>query len=278
MLPYADLVPRDPVPGALDRYALETQLARRLREASPAARQELYQSVYKEYFHHFPPDPQSRESREARARNTGMLLRQVAGAGDRVLEIGAGQGDLARWLAPFVGHVTAMDVVDVRPQGEVWPENITFQLTSGTSLPVADASFDVIFCNQVMEHIHPDDALHYLQSIHAALKPGGRFVNIVPHRLDGPHDVSREHDRIAAGFHLKEYFNHELVNIYKSIGFSSCYAFVGGGGRFRKVPVMVPLLAEKVMQSVPLPWKVKRDLCHRKLVRGIIGIRLVAVK
>ena len=53
------------------------------------------------------------------------------------------------------------------------------------NLPFANNSFDIIFCNHVLEHI-PDDT-KAMQELYRVLKPGGMGVFQIPQ------DLSREH-------------------------------------------------------------------------------------
>lgn len=61
-----------------------------------------------------------------------------------------------------------------------WDTRI-FDLRDGGAIPMADGSFDVVFANQVFEHI--DDFTVPLAEIHRVLKPGGIFINIFPSKL-----------------------------------------------------------------------------------------------
>ena len=71
-------------------------------------------------------------------------------------------------------------------------------------------SVDLAFSDQLMEHLHPDDAVEQLRNIHRALKPGGVYVCVTPNRLYGPSDISAFFDDEARGFHLKEYSLDEI--------------------------------------------------------------------
>ena len=51
----------------------------------------------------------------------------------------------------------------------------------GERLPFADASFDVVFTNEVLEHVQDDRQA--AREIARVLRPGGRSVNFVPNRL-----------------------------------------------------------------------------------------------
>jgi SAM-dependent methyltransferase len=63
---------------------------------------------------------------------------------------------------------------------------------SGGEFPVSDNSFDVVLCNQVLEHVfNPDE---FLAEIIRVLKPGGKLLLTVPFVWDEheqPHDYAR---------------------------------------------------------------------------------------
>ena len=71
---------------------------------------------------------------------------------------------------------------DARERGLL--DTVIFELKDGR-IPQADNSFDIIFSNQVFEHI--DDFTAPLREIDRVLKPGGLFINAFPTR-----DVWRE--------------------------------------------------------------------------------------
>ena len=113
----------------------------------------------------------------------------------------------ANWaseLAKYVQRVYAIDVSDEISGKTKLPHNCNLILSDGTSIPVDPGSVDIAYSNQLMEHLHPDDAVEQLYHIHEALKPGGMYICITPNRLCGPHDISRSFDDTPRGFHLRE--------------------------------------------------------------------------
>ena len=92
-----------------------------------------------------------------------------------------------------------------------------------------------------MEHLHPDDASEQLTNIYEILINGGIYVCVTPNWLSGPHDISKYFDLVAKGFHLKEYTNTDLSNLFKRVGFSQVRAYLGAMGIYIRIP---PLFAE----------------------------------
>lgn len=105
-----------------------------------------------------------------------LLARGVA-AGWRCLEVGAGNGSVAQWLADRVGphgHVLATDL-DPRHL-EAMPER-TFEVLRHdiTVDPLPEATFDLIHVRLVLVHLR--DWEQVLAKLIAALKPGGWLVD-----------------------------------------------------------------------------------------------------
>jgi 2-polyprenyl-3-methyl-5-hydroxy-6-metoxy-1,4-benzoquinol methylase len=88
--------------------------------------------------------------------------------------------------------------------------------------------FDVVFSDQVLEHITPVDLPMHLRSVGLSLKDGGVFIVNMPNRLFGPSDVTRIVDftytgkTAAQGTHLNESTYTELIPILENHGFKNC--------------------------------------------------------
>lgn len=259
-------------------YELEKRLAARLRAAPRGERLHLYRELYDELYRAVPflkTDPKTVD--EVRLGAVMRLLGSFLERDTTVLEIGAGNLALARAMAPYVKIVVALDVSKefAMALGAV-PSNVAFVLSDGLSVPVDAASVDLVYSDQLMEHLHPDDAFEQLQNILRALKPGGRYICNTPHRFNGPHDVSQYFDQEATGFHLKEYTNRELRALFLRAGFRRVYSLTGVRGFVVPVPVWVLAPLEFCLNALPKPM--------RRLVSGflpikiLLGVRLVGIK
>jgi SAM-dependent methyltransferase len=129
-------------------------------------------------------------SRDLKAMKIAALIgAEAAQPPRRMLEIGTGSGGIARYFGtagPMGWDVDALDVEDVR----LASEGYRFTRVDGVHLPFADASFDVVVSNHVIEHVGDThaQALH-LAELARVLRPDGVGYLAVPCRwmLVEPH-------------------------------------------------------------------------------------------
>jgi SAM-dependent methyltransferase len=262
-------------------YEVERELADRLRRATREQRRSLYRSVYNELYQRVPDHPQlTRKSSPELTRLAVAPLQRLLQAYLRpettFLEIGPGDCALSIAVAPRVRQVYGLDVSEEITHRTSLPSNFELILSDGTSVPLLPDSVDVALSNQLMEHLHPDDALEQLRGIWRALRPGGVYICITPNRLTGPHDISRYFDPVATGFHLKEYTVGELSRLFREVGFRTVRTLLGGRGVFVAMPAG-PVSASEAVLQLMLP-KVQRAIGLTLPCRALLGIRLVATK
>ncbi|HEV7665791.1 MAG TPA: methyltransferase domain-containing protein [Chloroflexota bacterium] len=105
-----------------------------------------------------------------------VLTRIGVASGWRCLEVGAGGGSIARWLAGIVGssgQVVATDV-DVRQLQGLANPTIEIRQHDITSDPLETNSFDLIHARLVLEHLA--ERQRVLEKLTQALRPGGWLV------------------------------------------------------------------------------------------------------
>jgi 2-polyprenyl-3-methyl-5-hydroxy-6-metoxy-1,4-benzoquinol methylase len=268
----------------------EFHYARQLRESSAAERHTLYTEAYsavsKLALHRFASDdPEDRTA--GTSRRLVQLLSQVVDKHDHVLEIGCGRGYTCLKLAPYVMSMVGVDVsepsvIEAREtlsQGEI--ENVRIKEVS--ALELADHfsrnEFDVCISIDVLEHLHPEDAKEHLQQVFHVLKPGGKYIVIMPNRLTGPHDITREEfpeAREALGFHLNESTYREMIDIMEASGFNKCRALYGTILSKKDIkPIVLPgrlsIAGETLYRHLP-------NLLRYGILRTLISIRLIAYK
>lgn len=99
-------------------------------------------------------------------------------ARSKVLELGAGAGWQAKSLQEMGHDVTALDYA--HPGFRALREQKVFPVGEydGVHIPYPDASFDVVFSSNVLEHVAHEHELQ--REINRVLRPGGIAIHIVP--------------------------------------------------------------------------------------------------
>ncbi len=156
------------------------------------------------------------------------------------------------------------------------PPNFRLEISDGVSVPVPNGSADVVYSQQLMEHLHPEDALAQLRNVYGALKPGGVYVCVTPNALTGPHDISRFYDAKATGLHLREYTIGELETIFRRAGFRHVSLVTTHRSNVRRIPTLPFRAIEKML--APLPRRLRIALARRIRPRVLFSYRLAAVK
>lgn len=267
-----------------EHYVIEKELATKLLHSTQEQRKYLYSDLYDELFRKVTHHPQL--TRKASPEVTAWivnqrmeLLRRYLTSETTYLEVGPGDCSLAIEVSKQVKKVYAVDVSTEITKHLPFPENFELILSDGCSIPVAKNSVDVAYSHQLMEHLHPDDALEQLKQIYQALKLGGMYICITPNRLSGPHDVSKHFDEVATGFHLKEYSITELQQLFRQVGFSKVTWIKNNNNLHIEIPLMfgtIPLLKTCEVVLEKLPYSLRRKVASTPLLfRGmtIIGMK-----
>lgn len=262
-------------------YDVEKALAQRLMSASREERRSLYSSLYNQMFESVPFHPQLvRKASADETRNNVAsqmkVLQRFLTPNTTFLEIGPGDCSLSFAACATAKQVYGLDVSDEITKSTSQPANFKLILSDGSSVPLLENSVDLAYSNQLMEHLHPDDAMEQLQNIYRALAPGGAYVCITPNRLNGPHDVSRYYDRVSSCFHLKEYTTFELAKLFRQTGFSRVKSYVGAKGKFFLLPSWPLALLETVLDW--LPWPVQSAIARNWPLRAFLTIQLIGFK
>jgi len=262
-------------------YEVERKLAARLQAAPRERRLNMLTGLYEELFREVADHPrmvckQTPEESRANVEAQMRFMRRFLRPHTTLLEIGPGDCAFSFAAAPLVRQVYAVDVDAVLSRNAAPPGNFRLFISDGVSVPVPAGSVDVAYSNQLMEHLHPDDAREQLANIFAALAPGGAYVCITPNRLDGPHDISRWFSDEASGFHLKEYTVAELERIFRETGFRRVSAYARLNGVWLSAPLALILGLEAMLQRAPA--KPRKALARRWPLRKLLNCALVAVR
>jgi ubiquinone/menaquinone biosynthesis C-methylase UbiE len=268
---------KDPRPPErlIAHYELERRLADRLRAAGRDERSRLYTEVYSKLFNSLPDHPQQTavSSRADRIANQVRFLKPRIRRDDVYLEIGCGDALLPFALSGFARDVFGLDVTDALVDCAAAPANFRFLKTGGVEIPLAENSVDLAHSDQLMEHLHVEDAEAQLREIHRVLRPGGRYVCKTPSSVTGPHDISVFFDEVARGLHMREYHYGSLRPLMLKAGFRSVqFPLVVSGYSLATPPYQLLRGVERALQRLP------GRLRHTYLARFLMGITAVVIK
>lgn len=261
-----------------NHYVIERKLADRLRAAPADQRATVYGDVYDELFRSVPDHPQLSVDPRERERHVLGKLRFVSRFLTKdscLMEIGAGDCLFSINAAPHIRRGVVVDVSEVIVSAAEKVANLDIVITDGVSLPVEPGSVDVAYSDQLMEHLHPDDAAAQLLNVVRAVRPGGVYVCITPNRVFGPHDVSRAFDEVATGFHLREYTAREIRPLFLEAGFRRVDFYAGGRGHYMRIPAALAVLAESIFERIPKAVRTRMPELPQYL---LFGLNVVATR
>jgi SAM-dependent methyltransferase len=165
-----------------------------------------------------------------------------------------------------------VDISDQRSNHETCPANFELILYDGFNLDFPAESVDLVFSYQMLEHLHPEDMPHHLETVYRMLKPGGRYVFSTPHRYSGPHDISAHFSDYPLGFHLKEWIYREMGQELGAAGFVNWHTFRFGKPRQSSLWNVATLAVEGCFGLLP------RKLQRKASGRLFEGVTMVATK
>jgi ubiquinone/menaquinone biosynthesis C-methylase UbiE len=264
-----------------EHYILERQLAETLRHSCKENRSSLYTRLYDELFQKIPHHPQMARKTDAAASRQEItrkmnLVKPYLRPDTVFLEIGPGDCQFAFEVAKSVKKVFAVDVSQEITKQISPPKNFELIISDGCNVPIADRSASVVYSNQLMEHLHPEDSFEQLKEIYRVLKPGGFYICVTPNRLAGPHDVSKYFDPVATGFHLQEYTHQELYDLFLKTGFANVLTYIGGKGVYYRFSHSLAIACEAILKQ--LPFQLRYKIANLLPIRAILGVILVAQK
>ena len=101
---------------------------------------------------------------------------------DRMLNLGAGEGDLDPLLASYARELYSCDLnaadVEHARRTNAHLGNVQYQRADAEYLAYASSMFDTVCCIEVIEHVGDPQAL--LSELHRVLKPGGYAIVTCP--------------------------------------------------------------------------------------------------
>ena len=144
-------------------------------------------------------------------------------AGEAVLDVGCGTGDLTLRAARRVGAAGRAAGIDASPnmlsiarrKAAKNGSDVDFRVALIENLPFTDGEFDVALSSFVLHHLPDDLKLRGLAEVRRVLKPGGRFVAVDLKRGEGiPGFISH-----LIGHNLPDDYAEQLRSIISEAGF-----------------------------------------------------------
>lgn len=139
----------------------------------------------------------------------------------RLLEVGCGDGCNLALLRKRGWEVEGQDIDPKSAEVAKTKHHCNVHVGSLKSMDFSENSFDVIITVHVVEHLdHPEEVFAECYRI---LKPGGKFVSIMPNGESLAHKFFKQ-DWVGldAPRHFQVFSNKSLVLLSKKVGFKNC--------------------------------------------------------
>lgn len=203
------------------QFEFERALRIEILRSPKELRTSVFASAYEKLFAVFPDHSVFNASEEERRRkgrlSAGLVAPLLPNAYGRVLEVGCGRGDTLAVLEDL-----GCDCIGVEPSRHmmsICKENgVNVRFGTADNLEFPDGYFDMVFCQEVIEHLHPADVPCFFAEAHRVLRSGGVLSVETPNRTTGLQDISRGFTTVAEGLHLKEFSVPEMFDLFKTAG------------------------------------------------------------
>lgn len=258
------------------QFQLERILRKRILLSSKEDRAVIIDQAYIELFERFPKHSRlstTQEVAKCKGRLGSGLIIPLSKRGSKVLEVGCGRGDVLMALAEQGRICTGIEVSrDMLQLCNKLRVKIVYGVADHLDFP-AD-SFDVVFSQEVLEHLHPEDVPRHFAEAFRVLRPNGILAVETPNRRTGPQDISRGFTLVAEGLHLKEWTMRELIQQFQKAGFVRIRGLLAPQfiarrseviHRFARVPAIVKYFQDFLLVFVP-------TLRLRTIVGKILGL------
>ena len=244
-----------------NHYLVEMALAKNLKAANREERKAILARMYDELFSKVPDHPRltQRESKQLTAKankDKFSLVSRFLDKSSVFAEFASGDGKFAMFVAKHVKYVYGIDISDQRNLTDNVPENFELILYDSYNLDRLESnSIDVVFSDQLIEHLHPEDTKLHFEMVHRILKDGGKYVFRTPHPQSGPHDISKYFSFEPECFHLKEWTYVEMKEMLMDLNYSGMQTHWHAKGRGLRMPYAYFAIIERVLDLVPKQYK-----------------------
>jgi SAM-dependent methyltransferase len=174
-----------------------------------------------------------------------LALKWDLQAGSTLLDVATGRAEMAAGFGALGLRVTA---IDASPEAgpfafRAGAEFIQAAIVPNVCMPVADGSFDVVFCKSFVEHLR--EPVGFAEDCYRALKPGGKVLFLTP---DWESNQRIFFDDVT---HVTPFSTITMRQVLELSGFQDITSY-----RFRQLPVtwqhpMVNLLSSSISPFVP---------------------------
>ena len=237
------IAPADLVKG----FELEKQFHEKiLGESNTAVRKELYLDLYRALVPLYEKSHNPESGPNSKLFIVDMFKKELEGRS--ILDVGCGAGNFLICVSDRFNNKTLFGIDVVLPQNFQKEKYKYIRLKEADVIDfILDEKFDVVFSDNVIEHLAPADLSMHLKSINRALTVGGTLIAILPNRLFGPSDATRIIDNThtnrvpALGSHLNESTYGEFIPLLRESGF----------GKF-KTTLQFPVLHRTVSRLLKL--------------------------
>lgn len=258
-----------------------------LAEDSAEEREKLYEKAY-DRLYKFNKKYYPKQEKFGYVDKQIYCYRKIIENGVAV-DYGCGYGysttDLAKFARKVYGIESNNHVIEQAKHIHSKYKNVTFCKSIGFNIPIPDESVDVVYSNDFIEHLHPDDLITHLKEILRILSPKGCYICITPNRKYGPFDITEAflpRGSEPQGMHLKEYSYKELVQIFRDNGFGKIQTAVFGEELF--ILTKLYWLYTFFLRSPEYKYKLEKystSILSNKYIAiafGIRSVRLIAWK
>jgi len=142
----------------------------------------------------------------------------------RILDVGCGTGLNARHLAAM-GHTvvgTDLSPVAIEKFKQNGFDGIVCDMEKDAGVPLPDASFDLVFASEVIEHIA--DTATFLAELHRLVRPGGTLILSTPNSAFWPYRLlglaGRTPSEVQHPGHVRFFSRRLLARAIEAAGFT----------------------------------------------------------
>jgi len=159
-----------------NHYEVEKAIATRLKKATREERKIIYQTMYDELFKQVPDHSRLKRREDPKMtaianQNKLKLIEKFIDKATIFVEFAPGDCRFAMSLCNRARFVYGVDISDQRGQFDNVPNNFELIIYDGYDLQMQENSADVVFSDQLIEHLHPEDTEFHFQLARKILRP-----------------------------------------------------------------------------------------------------------